>query len=480
MWSRGRFRNIIDHLATRRPFAFGSTARAKRLYPIIPIVAFWAATNHLGPMEALGHDIPNARVDRSIQVSLEPGRVKIDYEVSLSELTLTQELRQLIGSLPGSERRDWFHAYGRVTGPLNAKGLLVRAAEAPIKLESLGFDLVVQEHPRFTFHFAGVIPSAGKFSLRDTNFVSSEGTSRLALRSHGVKVTGDRLPADVEQIEARPVWQLDNAQERRTHEILVDYAPAEVATEQKAKSLEHHDLGSQGGSKPEPLTRLSRLLDRSDNLPIGLLGLGALVLGAFHSLQPGHGKTLVAVIALDSHGAWWRGILVGVITTITHFSSVFLVAAVLWWTRTLMFGVVHQGLTRVSGFLIATIGVWKLGRHLGGYSEHDQKHGANLGVARHSPGLLSLGMAGGLVPCWDAVGLMVLAASLGQFARGLFLVFAFSLGMGLVLIAVGGSVGHVRKWLPTDEAGSTPVWEHRLGIASGLLLSLIGGFLLFS
>ena len=35
----------------------------------------------------------NARVDRSIQATLAPGRLAIDYEVSLSELTLTQDLR---------------------------------------------------------------------------------------------------------------------------------------------------------------------------------------------------------------------------------------------------------------------------------------------------------------------------------------------------------------------------------------------------
>ncbi|MEJ7637455.1 MAG: ABC transporter permease, partial [Singulisphaera sp.] len=74
---------------------------------------------------AAAHDIPNARVDRSIQVTLGRARLAIDYEVSLAELTLTQELRSLIGALPGADRRDWFGRYGEVTGPLNAKGLLV-------------------------------------------------------------------------------------------------------------------------------------------------------------------------------------------------------------------------------------------------------------------------------------------------------------------------------------------------------------------
>ena len=50
---------------------------------------------------ARAHDIPNQRVDRSIQVTLGPGRLEIDYEVSLSELTLTQDLRALDGYVAG-------------------------------------------------------------------------------------------------------------------------------------------------------------------------------------------------------------------------------------------------------------------------------------------------------------------------------------------------------------------------------------------
>src|SRR3954468_12537536 len=91
------------------------------------------------------HDIPNARVDRSIQANLRPGRLAIDYEVSLSELTLTQDLRNLIGSLPGADRREWFDRYGRETGGLNAKGLLVSVDGEPLTLASRGFDLAVEE-----------------------------------------------------------------------------------------------------------------------------------------------------------------------------------------------------------------------------------------------------------------------------------------------------------------------------------------------
>src|SRR5436305_784347 len=98
----------------------------RRLAPIVLLIPF------LVNASAWAHDIPNARVDRSIQATIHRGRLAIDYEVSLSELTLTQDLRALIGTLPGADRQEWFDRYGRETAPLNAKGLLVHVDGKPI------------------------------------------------------------------------------------------------------------------------------------------------------------------------------------------------------------------------------------------------------------------------------------------------------------------------------------------------------------
>ena len=147
---------------------------------------------------AAAHDIPNARVDRSIQATLGPGRLRVDYEVSLAELTLAQDLRQLVGDLPGTDRRGWFEAYGREVGPLNAKGLLVLVDGTEVDLKATGFDLVVEGHPRYTFHLEAEVPPSGRLALNDTNYAASEGTSRLALRAvGGVAVRGDSMPTDV-------------------------------------------------------------------------------------------------------------------------------------------------------------------------------------------------------------------------------------------------------------------------------------------
>ena len=170
------------------------------------------------------HDIPNQRVDRSIQATVMLGRLEIDYEVGLTELTLTQDLRSLVGSRPGAERSEWLALYGQVTGPMNAKGFLVSVDGSPLILSTSGYSLSVEEHPRYTFHFEGRIPVQGRLSIRDTNFVSSEGTSRLAIRGrNGVVIEGYDGPPDVEQMPIRPVWALSDAEERQTKQIAVRY-----------------------------------------------------------------------------------------------------------------------------------------------------------------------------------------------------------------------------------------------------------------
>src|SRR6478736_9249790 len=88
---------------------------------------------------AEAHDIPNERVDRSIQATIRPGRLDIDYEVSLAELTLVQDLRRLVGPIVADDRRALFDRYGRETAPLNAKGFIISLDGREVSLVPKGF-----------------------------------------------------------------------------------------------------------------------------------------------------------------------------------------------------------------------------------------------------------------------------------------------------------------------------------------------------
>ncbi|MBL8794770.1 MAG: nickel transporter, partial [Planctomycetia bacterium] len=80
---------------------------------------------------------------------------------------------------------------------------------------------------------------------------------------------------------------------------------------------------------PRAGSLLDLLLDPARNFWV-LLYLAA-ILGAGHALTPGHGKTLVAAYLVGERGTVWHAVLLGVVTTLTHTSTVLLLALVLPW-----------------------------------------------------------------------------------------------------------------------------------------------------
>ena len=243
----------------------------------------------------------------------------------------------------------------------------------------------------------------------------------------------------------------------------------EVATSDEAPTSV-----SRGGqtipTEPGRTTQLSRLLDRRSGVSwIGLVLIAA-GLGAIHSIQPGHGKTLVSAIALQPEARWYQPALLGLVTTLAHTGSVLGIAALLWWTGASQVAALHQGLMQVAGFAIAAGGFWRIGRYLGGWEEHEGE-GKTPPVAMSSVSLVSLGLAGGLVPCWDAVGLVVLSAALGRLAVGVLLVIAFGAGMAAVLVGVGLLAARLKSAMLSSVTRS---WESQLGLLSGLILAGLG------
>jgi ABC-type nickel/cobalt efflux system permease component RcnA len=224
---------------------------------------------------------------------------------------------------------------------------------------------------------------------------------------------------------------------------------------------------------PGPAVGLANLLDRVGSRSWIVLALLALGLGAAHAIQPGHGKTLVTAVALGPGARLYQPALLGLATTIAHTGSVLGIALVLWLTGATRVGRFHQGLTQIAGFVIAAAGLWRIGRYLGGHGEHEREDLKMAGVSNFE--LLSLGFAGGLVPCWDAVGLIVLAAALNRLAAGVALVLAFSAGMAGVLITVGCVAWKLKS--AATGLDRNPAWQWRLGLASAVVVSALGLYL---
>ncbi len=420
---------------------------------------------------ARAHDIPNERVDRGIQLSLAPGSLRIDYEVSLSELTLTQDLRRLAAELPHGGAEEWFNLYGQTLGPLNARGFLIELDGEPVVARFEGFELDVKEHPRYTFHYRVALRSSGRLAFKDLNYVSSQGTSRLALNAEGgVKLVDSPAPDLLESVPVVPVWQLSDEEERATREVRVRYLADDRRVAKTLQPLPRQESkparASVGSGVAPAFGGLGELLDRA---PAGwwLTALLATCLGALHAIQPGHGKTLAAAASIAPEARALDPVILAASAGFAHAAVILALALGLWITGASSVAGLHRALTGIAGFAIAAAGFWRLGRWAGGHKGHN--HRVNQASGRL--GTILVGLAAGIVPCWEAVGILLLAATLGRLPQGILLVLAFSAGTTLALIAAGWAAWRIRAQARPSRYGRLAGFA---SAASGLAAAGVG------
>ncbi len=278
------------------------------------------------------------------------------------------------------------------------------------------------------------------------------------------------------------------------------------------------------GPEPSQPRQDNYLLDLLLNTNRGLLVLLVLAaaFGAAHALTPGHGKTMVAAYLVGRRGTVWHALALGVTTTLAHTGSVLMLALLLALFQ-VGAGVAAIILNLGGGLLITGLGVWLLMQRSTGRADHihldlnqpppanpsgppaDAIQPAGTAVSAEAskrrdepappaavpdvslPGAtwkstLVLGIAGGLVPCWDAIILLLFSISTQRLWLGVALLLAFSAGLAgvlvlLGLIVVGASAGVHARW--KDSPGFDRV-VRLLPIASAVVIIVIGLLMTFS
>ena len=296
---------------------------------------------------------------------------------------------------------------------------------------------------------------------------------------------------------------------------------------QGGKSLELTDLARVAEKAPvvplrandqkTPQSRFTQLISTQGSLGFWVLLSAALIaagLGALHALEPGHGKTIVAAYLVGSRGTARHAVLLGFVVTASHTAGVYLLGVLtLYASRYIVPEQLYPWLGAISGLTVTGLGIFMFLRHWTGETgEHShapgEKHShwfltmfKKSGAAEADrPGprptadpislrqLCALGITGGIVPCPAALVVLLSAFSLHRIGFGLFLITAFSLGLALVLVAVGltmvyakrflsglGSAGPVQRYLPLLSSAFMVVLG--VGIAiSAFTSAFAGGF----
>jgi ABC-type nickel/cobalt efflux system permease component RcnA len=246
-----------------------------------------------------------------------------------------------------------------------------------------------------------------------------------------------------------------------------------------------------------PRNSFTELMARKQlGLGIILLAIAVAVgLGAFHALEPGHGKTLVAAYLVGSRGTMKHALMLGLIVTATHTAGVYMLGVVtLYASRYIVPDRLYPWLGVMSGVIIASVGLILLvRRYLGkdgvlvhdhGHThhhhhqhEHAHKHehhhhdGRNQNVSLRQ--LLALGISGGIVPCPAALVVLLGAVSMQRIGFGLLLIVAFSVGLAAVLIAIGLLMVYARQFMTRFQMGGRMITRW-LPLTSSVFILLIG------
>ena len=244
------------------------------------------------------------------------------------------------------------------------------------------------------------------------------------------------------------------------------------------------------GLKPKPQEDSSQAALKDylaqENLGPGtiLFALGlAFFLGMGHALSPGHGKAMVAAYLIGRSGRIRDAFTLGTIVTITHVASVIVLGiAALLLSRYFLPGDLYPWLGAFSGALVFGVGYMMLARralHSHGHS-HDHQHHEHSHAHDHIHdsgavswwSMLSLGIAGGMVPCPTALVVLLASVAFGRIVFGLLLILSFSFGLAAVLIIIG--ILTVRASKLTERFSDSRRWIEKLPVLSAGLVMLAG------
>src|SRR5207244_6943458 len=92
-------------------------------------------------------------------------------------------------------------------------------------------------------------------------------------------------------------------------------------------------------------------------------------------------------------------------------------------------------------------------------------------------GLIALGISGGIVPCYDAIIMLIFAISAHRVWLALPLLLAFSAGLAGVLIVIGILVVQVKGFASSRMRAGR--WLKSLPIVSAVLVTVLGLFLCY-
>ena len=534
----------------------------------------------LMPSVASAHPLGNFTVNHYARVEPAGDRVRVVYVVDTAEIPTFQEKPRIDANPEAYADQRAEEVRQNLHLSLNGQPALLRLEQRSLSFpEGAGGLPTMRLEAVYSAALQADANSSVSLVFRDDNDPTRIGWREIVARpgAAGTAIQSSSVPSEdvTNELRQYPTDLLNSPLNVR--EAQLSFVPGAAASASRPSG----PAATAGIALPVVPSTGVAMLDRANSafadLANGgeltpafiLFALGvAIVLGAAHALQPGHGKTVVAAYLVGSRGTARHALFLGATVTATHTAGVYALGVVtLFLSQYVVPERLYPILEIVSGLLVVGIGAWLFGQRLlaafrarGEHGHaHDQAHagdaahhvhahadehshaalavaesvhehahaaghghphaeialaetahehtnhgdghrharsnGRGAGAEMHSHGggrphshvpprtengkvswrsLLALGVSGGLLPCPEALMVLLITIAAHRVLFGLLLIVAFSTGLAGVLVAFGLLLVYARGLFGRVNLSSGLI-PRLLPVASALVIVIAGG-----
>jgi ABC-type nickel/cobalt efflux system permease component RcnA len=497
------------------------------------------------------HPMGNFSINHYSKIVPGAHAIEVDYIIDMAEIPTFQQMQESAvvpkaddPSLVPYLQRESDLLKGGLTLLVDGQHLTLRTVSRQVIFPAGAGGLPTM---KMGFVYLATLPSdlrdsPASLQYRDDNYPDRAGWKEIvAVNGSGAALVSSSVPANDRSLELTnyPTDMLHSPPQTLEASLSIKAAPVSIQAGDKSEyragsgwlatsGIASRSVTLKANSQGTPHSAFTELISskRTDFMFMAMAALIAAVLGGFHALEPGHGKTLVAAYLVGSHGKARHAVLLGAIVTASHTISVYALGIItLYASQWILPERLYPWLGIGSGLLVAGLGftlfirrylatephsadghhhdhaqaaqphrhTWWGGQvrevdthsdsdliaHEHSHGEgHDHSHGGEHVMPRATrelslSGLFALGITGGIVPCPAALVVLLGALAFHRVAFGLFLIVAFSAGLATVLISLGLAMVYAGRFMSRFGAHG-PLTQRWLPLASSAVITVIG------
>jgi ABC-type nickel/cobalt efflux system permease component RcnA len=440
---------------------------------VMAIVFVWTAAS-----VAAAHPLGNFTSNHLTRITVEANAVRVHYVLDDAEIPTFALLRALdaAGRPTHAALTAWAAGYAKDIQP--QLRLEIDGHAVPLTLTASAAELRPGAAGLRTLYFTADYRAARPPGVWRLHYADETLPGRLGWKD----VVVGAQPEPTQELRAYPDGLLGSPRDRTTIVATIEASGAIHTLAAGAANA------AAAGASTARMNDLAAVLARDLTDPRVLIAalLLAVALGALHALEPGHGKTLLAVSLVGSRATVPQALILASSLTVAHTIGVLVFGAVvLLLARVIVPETLYPWIALASGSLVAVLGARAFARelahrrdHAHGHHHHHHHHDHH---HQHVP-TLSFGSTalaasiGNLAPCPAALVVLLAAIATHRVGYGLVLIVAFSVGLALTLTGLGVAVVRGAAWL--SRRRSFDRFAHHAPLASAALISLIGAWMI--